>query len=110
LLSSGIVSVDRDLLVVFHVHIVILAHGFDGRDEVGGDLGRESHEEVVFMGDDAALDYGLILGLDNAGHIWHLTHHFLDRDLELLKLRVRCALGIRDDDRLLVCSSHGQRH
>jgi hypothetical protein len=57
LLGSGIVSVDRDLLVVFDVHIVIFAHGFNGRDEVGGDLGGESHEEVVFVGDDAALDY-----------------------------------------------------
>jgi hypothetical protein len=38
------------------------------------------------------------------------THHFGDRSLQLLELRVRGAFGKRDNDRLLVRSSHGQRH
>jgi hypothetical protein len=38
------------------------------------------------------------------------THHFLDRSLELLELRGGCALRVGDDDWLLVCCSHGQRH
>lgn len=59
-LSSGAavvvaLIVDGQNLVFFDVHVVILAHGLDGGDEVCRDTGREPHEEFVLVRDLAFL-------------------------------------------------------
>ena len=51
-----VLIVDRDRLVILDSHIVVFAHGLDGRDEVRGYLAGKAHEEVVFVSNHATLE------------------------------------------------------
>ena len=51
-----VLVVDRDRLVILDSHIVVFAHGLDGRDEVGRYLAGEAHEDVILVSNHATLE------------------------------------------------------